>query len=81
MLFENYEKIFTRVARNCILEEAAKFNANDYWLKRSQIGEQMFKRLKATMGELYTDITGFMMIKIELPQTYDAAIINTEVVN
>ena len=38
MLFENYEKIFTRVARNCILEEAAKFNANDYWKKRTEIG-------------------------------------------
>ena len=33
------------------------------------------------MADLYTDITGFMMIKIELPQTYDQAIISTEVVN
>ena len=45
LLFENYEQIFARVARNCILEEAAKFNAADYWLKRTEIGEKMFKRL------------------------------------
>lgn len=40
----------------------------------------MFARLKETMGDLYTDITGFMMIKIELPDSYDAAIVATEVV-
>ena len=81
MLYTDYEKIFARVARNSILSTAGAYIATDYWKIRTKIGESMMTNLKRDMDKLFIDITGFMMLKIDLPDTYENAIVATEVVN
>ena len=70
-LFTDYEKIFTRIARNSILIVAGEIEASDYWLDRTNVGLKMKERLQADMDPVHADITGFMLLKIDLPNTYE----------
>jgi hypothetical protein len=39
----------------------------------------MTNRLQETMSQTYADVTGFMLLKIDLPGSYEEAIVNTQV--
>lgn len=41
----------------------------------------MENNLKRDLMLLHTDITGFMLLKIDLPDDFENAIVSTEVVN
>jgi len=81
MLYTDYEKIFARVARNSVLSTAGEYNAPDYWLKRTEIGDAMLANLIRDLKPLHTEVTAFMMLKIDLPDVYEDAIVATEVTN
>ena len=75
LLQNDYEAVFTRIARNAILKISGDFNAPDYWMKRKEIGDQMKQLLNTHMEEAQASTTGFMLLKIDLPDTYEDAIV------
>ena len=81
LLQNDYESVFTRIARNSVLHVAGDYNASDYWLDRSKIGTNMLSTLVEDLTVAYANVSGFMMIKIDLPDVYEGAIVNTEVTN
>ena len=42
-LYTDYEKIFTRIARNAVLIVAGNYKADAYWNNRTLVGEEMLK--------------------------------------
>lgn len=81
MLYNDYEKIFARVARNSVLSTAGEYKAAGYWHNRAEVGNTMFSNLIRDLKPLNTRITGFMLLKIDLPDVYEGAIVATEVAN
>jgi len=79
LLQNDYEAIFTRIARNSILHIAGDYKAPDYWLNRTLIGDTVSNTLVDDLLEAYAKVTGFMLLKIDLPDVYEAAIVATEV--
>ena len=55
--------------------------ATDYWKKRAEISEKMHEDLKKNLRSLHTDVTGFMLIKVDLPNEFETAIVQTEVIS
>jgi len=41
----------------------------------------MTGQLKHDMGEAHAEVSGFMLLKIDLPDVYEGAIVATEVTN
>jgi len=80
LLFTEYEQIFARVARNSVLSTAGEYVATDYWKQRTAIGNKMKSNLERDLKLMHTDITGFMLLKIDLPDEYESAIVATECV-
>lgn len=81
MLQNDYEQVFTRIARNSVLHVAGDYIAPQYWLQRAPIGGNMTAQLKHDMGEAHSEVSGFMLLKIDLPDVYEGAIVATEVTN
>ena len=81
LLQNDYESIYTRIARNSVLHIAGDYEAPDYWKDRNTIGRVMNQTLQADLNEAYADVSGFMLIKIDLPDIYEGAIVATEVTN
>jgi len=73
--------VFSRIARNSVLHVAGDYIAPQYWLQRAPIGGNMTATLKRDMGEAHADVSGFMLLKIDLPDLYEGAIVATEVTN
>ena len=44
------------------------------------IGQEMQSKLNEALKEAFATCTGFMMVKIELPTSYEEAIVDTQVV-
>lgn len=81
MLQNDYESIFTRIARNSVLHIAGDYEAPGYWKDRNGIGKSMNETLVSDLNEAHADVSGFMLLKIDLPDTYEGAIVSTEVTN
>lgn len=81
MLQNDYEQVFTRIARNSVLHIAGDFEAPGYWLTRDKIGKDMLQSLTDDLNEAMADVSGFMLLKIDLPDLYEAAIVKTQVTN
>lgn len=81
LVAEDYEKVYKRIARNAILEVASQFKAPDYWESREKIGIDMRKELETELGRAFAKVTGFMLLKIDLPDKYEDAIVQTQVTN
>lgn len=81
LLQNDYEAVFTRIARNAILKISGDYNAPDYWKDRKKIGIDMQNLLQQHMTAAKASVTGFMLLKIDLPDTYEDAIVQTEVTN
>ena len=72
--------LFSKIARNSVLQVASQFNATDYWNDRQLIGQKMKENLVKNLKTAHTEVTGFMLLKIDLPNSFEAAIVLTEVV-
>jgi hypothetical protein len=81
MCQQDYEKIYARIARNAVLQAAGNFEASAYWLKRSEVGDKMKASLTEYLNAAHTDVSGFMLLKIDLPDSYEMAIVKTQVTN
>ena len=81
LLQNDYEQIFTRIARNSVLHIAGDYEAPGYWKNRTAVGDKMFSTLVDDLNEAHADVSGFMLIKIDLPDVYEGAIVATEVTN
>ena len=79
-LVENdYEKMFSRVARNAVLQVASNENASVYWKDRKRVADKMERTLKEDFLKLHIDIVGFALFRIDLPPSFEMAIVNTQV--
>lgn len=78
---DDYEIIFSRMARNSVLHISGNYVAPSYWLEREEVGLSMKKQLIEDLAAAYADITGFMLLKIDLPDSYEGAIVETEITN
>jgi len=74
-----YEALYLKVARDILLKAAAKFNANQYWLERPQVGEEMLDLVNKGLRSSHAICTGLQLLVIELPATYEASIVRTQV--
>lgn len=76
-----YEQLLTRIASDVVLANAGNYLATDYWLRRSEVGNSLEASLNQKLQEAYADCTGFMLLKIDLPDSYEDAIVDTQLVN
>jgi len=60
-----------------VLQSAGGFNASEYWLRRAEIGQSMEQSLRDYLKGAHAEITGFMLLKIDLPDSYEMAIVKT----
>jgi len=72
-----HEQLFTRIASDVILANAGNYLATEYWQKRSEVGNQLEKALNEKLQEAYANCTGFMLLKIDLPDSFEEAIVET----
>lgn len=77
----DYESLYERIARDIILKEAGEYEAPEYWLNRSKIGNQMKSRLNSSLNEVFADCTAFQFLSIDLPDSYENAIVLTQIEN
>ena len=68
-----------RQAKKVILEEAGKYTAPQYWEDRNKIGQDILDKLNSTLSRTHARVTGFQMLVIDLPETYEASIVQTQV--
>ena len=64
-----------------MLTVAGDYQAPDYWKKRADIGAKIKEILEEDMAKAYADVSGFMLLKNDLPNIYEGAIVATEVTN
>ena len=53
--------------------------APQYWEERNQIGEDILIKLNQTLIQTYARVTGFQMLLIDLPASYEESIVSTQV--
>ena len=76
----DYENLYTKIAANVILQKAGDYNATYYWKNRTTIGRQLESALNESLYKAYAECTGLMLLKIDLPDSYESAIEDTQVV-
>jgi len=64
-----------------ILQEAGNYAAPQYWQERILIGKKLEQSLKERLNLAFADCTAFMILKIDLPDSYEEAIVDTQIVN
>jgi hypothetical protein len=42
-----------------------------YWQNRTFVGEEMMARLNSVLNDAYANCTGFMLLRIDLPDSYE----------
>ena len=75
-----YEAAFVRNARDALLEEAGAHEAQQYWGRRKEIGEEMLERLQQGEGlQRFVEIKGVQILTVMLPAAYERSIMQTQV--
>lgn len=69
--------IFSKIARNAVLETAGSVDASEYWTNRKGVGEKMKDNLTLKLKDVNCNVTGFMLLVIDLPDRYEASIVDT----
>ncbi len=75
----NYHATYVRISRDTILKIASMYNATNYWTDRQAIGEHMKNELNIELHKAYASVSYLQLLKIELPQSYEDSIVNTQV--
>ncbi len=78
-LLLNYERTFRKIARELVLKTAGSFNAEDYWKKRTEIGERMRTNLEVSLKQTSAECVGFQLLEIDLPSSFENSIVQTQV--
>lgn len=74
-----YEMLFTRIARDQILEAASQYEGPQYWLQRHEIGNMMKGLVTQQLKDSYADLWGLQLLVIDLPDRYEQSITMTQV--
>ena len=74
---EDYEQFFSRIARNSVLSVASDYNATQYWVDRTQLGNDFKIKLAEDLSGAHADVINFYLMKIDLPDVYEGAIVAT----
>merc|ERR1719203_517797 len=74
-----YESLFTRIARDQILEAAGDYEGPQYWLERQTIGEHMKNRLRDQLEKNFASLWDLQLQVIDLPDKYEGSITQTQV--
>jgi regulator of protease activity HflC (stomatin/prohibitin superfamily) len=75
----NYHSTYVRIARDIILKIAGEFNATSYWTIRQEIGNEMKLALDKSLKVAFANCPFLQILKIDLPQSYEDSIVNTQV--
>lgn len=76
---EMYEGLYTRIARDQLLEAASQYEGPQYWLDRKHIGDHMRRLVDGKLKESYASLWGLQLLTIDLPDAYEASITKTQV--
>lgn len=74
-----YEPLFVRNARDVLLKAAADYEAFEYWQNREKIGAEMQALLKERLASVFAECTGMQILQIDLPEEFEASIVQTQV--
>mmetsp|Transcript_69746 Transcript_69746/g.181714 ORF Transcript_69746/g.181714 Transcript_69746/m.181714 type:complete len:401 (-) Transcript_69746:152-1354(-) len=74
-----YEMLFTRIARDQMLEAASQYEGPQYWLQRHEIGNRMKGLVSQQLRDSYADLWGLQLLVIDLPDRYEQSITMTQV--
>jgi hypothetical protein len=74
-----YEGLFTRIARDQLLEAASEYEGPQYWRQRSEIGNRMKGLVNEQLSDSYASLWGLQLLIIDLPDGYENAITQTQV--
>lgn len=75
----NYEGLFTRIARDQLLEAASEYEGPQYWQNRKQIGDHMRRLVDSQLRDSYASLWGLQLLVIDLPDQYEDSITKTQV--
>jgi len=75
----NYEGLFTRIARDQLLEAASEYEGPQYWNNRKTIGDHMRRLVDQQLRESYASLWGLQLLVIDLPDQYEMSITMTQV--
>lgn len=74
-----YAALYMKVARDVLLKAAAKYVAPQYWTERELIGKEMQRLVNVSLLDSYARCTGLQLMIIDLPDQYEASIVETQV--
>lgn len=74
-----YEGLFTRIARDQLLEAASEYEGPQYWQERRKIGDHMRGLVDSQLRESYASLWGLQLLVIDLPDQYELSITMTQV--
>jgi regulator of protease activity HflC (stomatin/prohibitin superfamily) len=75
----NYEGLFTRIARDQLLEAASEYEGPSYWQQRKHIGDHMRRLVTTQLQDSYATLWGLQLLVIDLPDQYEMSITLTQV--
>merc|ERR1719293_457246 len=71
--------LFTRIARDQMLEAASQYEGPQYWLQRHEIGNHMQELVHTQLTRSYAELWGLQLLVIDLPDRYEDSITMTQV--
>lgn len=74
-----YEGLFTRIARDQLLEAASEYEGPQYWQERRKIGDHMRRLVDDQLKDSYASLWGLQLLVIDLPDQYEMSITMTQV--
>lgn len=74
-----YEGLFTRIARDQLLEAASEYEGPQYWIERKNIGDHMRTLVDEQLSQNFASLWGLQLLVIDLPDRYEASITKTQV--
>jgi len=77
----NYENFFISQIRDTLIKVAADYEGPQLWGDRKEVGERMQQTVSKTLQQTFAECWGLQLMIIELPQSFDKSIVDTQIVN
>lgn len=75
----SYRDTYNRIAKDIIMQSAGNYNASMYWTDRTTISKDMLSQLDNEFKKLSARVVSLQLIKIELPDSFESIIVDTQV--
>lgn len=76
---QNYEQMFISVIRDTLIKAAADYEAYQLWKGRQEVSLRMHDMVTEALNHTFAQCWGLQLMVIELPDTFDASIVKTQV--